>query len=77
MVRTNGCVPIPGQPLSLLESPAGCSFAPRCSDAQPGRCDGRTPELTAVGAGREVACVRAAEVATMLPGRRAEPGWTR
>ncbi len=70
-------LPIPGQSLSLLESPAGCSFAPRCSYAQPGRCDGRTPELTAVGAGREVACVRAAEVATMLPGRRAEPGWTR
>jgi len=28
-------VPIPGRPPSLLESPSGCVFAPRCSNAMP------------------------------------------
>ncbi len=48
---------IPGAPPQLATLPAGCSFAPRCPLAAP-ECTVALPELRAVAAGHEVACVR-------------------
>ncbi|MFI6586931.1 ABC transporter ATP-binding protein [Embleya sp. NPDC050493] len=53
--------PIPGAPMSLLESATGCAFAPRCRFAEPGRCDQAPPALEPRGTGR-VACHRADEL---------------
>ncbi|MFI1279532.1 ABC transporter ATP-binding protein [Streptomyces sp. NPDC020858] len=55
-------VPIPGAPMGLLESAPGCSFAPRCRFAEPGRCDQAPPVLRRHGPA-EVACHRTAELA--------------
>lgn len=52
---------IPGRPIAAYEAGTGCSFAPRCSYAQPGRCDVATPPLEAKGADR-VACFRSDEL---------------
>ena len=52
-----GNVPNPG---SL---PAGCSFAPRCPHAVPGRCEARLPELEPAIEGHRVRCVRWRELA--------------
>jgi peptide/nickel transport system ATP-binding protein len=49
---------IPGTPPSLDKAPTSCSFAPRCSFAQP-RCGERLPPNVAVGAGRVARCVLA------------------
>jgi peptide/nickel transport system ATP-binding protein len=49
---------IPGTPPSLDKAPASCSFAPRCSLAEP-RCAERLPPNVAVGAGRVARCVLA------------------
>ena len=55
--------PIPGQPPSLLTTPAGCPFAPRCS-----LCNGRSlcheqqPDLRHIGQGGRVACHFAEEL---------------
>jgi len=37
--------PIPGQPPSIIDPPAGCRFAPRCKYAQP-RCVSESPPLS-------------------------------
>jgi peptide/nickel transport system ATP-binding protein len=58
-------VPVKGSPLSLLESPPGCAFAPRCDFAED-RCRAAAPPLAVVG-GRHVRCVRAGETLA-LPG---------
>ncbi|WP_326586347.1 ABC transporter ATP-binding protein [Streptomyces sp. NBC_01294] len=55
-------IPIPGAPMGLLESAPGCSFAPRCRFAEPGRCDQAPPVLRRHGPA-EVACHRTAELA--------------
>ncbi len=52
-VRRPELVPIPGQPPTADDIITGCSFAPRCSQAQAG-CNAR-PELEDRG-GRPVAC---------------------
>jgi peptide/nickel transport system ATP-binding protein len=49
---------IPGTPPSLDTPPHNCSFAPRCSLAQP-RCNEALPPNIAVGAGRLARCVLA------------------
>jgi peptide/nickel transport system ATP-binding protein len=49
---------IPGTPPSLDKAPHGCSFAPRCSFAQP-RCSERLPPNVTVGDGRAARCVLA------------------
>ncbi|WP_406289246.1 ABC transporter ATP-binding protein [Embleya sp. NBC_00896] len=54
--------PIPGAPMSLMESAPGCAFAPRCRFAEPGRCDQAPPALEPHGSGR-VACHRVDELA--------------
>ena len=49
---------IPGTPPSLDKAPASCSFAPRCSYAQP-RCTERLPPNVQVSADRMARCVLA------------------
>ncbi|MEU9461346.1 dipeptide/oligopeptide/nickel ABC transporter permease/ATP-binding protein [Streptomyces sp. NPDC048312] len=46
---------IPGRPPEPGETGAGCPFAARCERARE-RCHEDTPELTALGPGRQVAC---------------------
>jgi oligopeptide transport system ATP-binding protein len=46
---------IDGLPPVLLEKPAACPFAPRCSYVQP-RCRQEVPPLEEVGTGHRVAC---------------------
>jgi len=41
---------------SPLDPPSGCSFHPRCPDAQKGRCDVERPELREVAPGQWAAC---------------------
>ena len=53
--------PVPGVPMSLLESAPGCAFAARCRFARPGLCDQAPPPLTPVGQGA-VACYLAEEI---------------
>jgi oligopeptide/dipeptide ABC transporter ATP-binding protein len=56
---------IPGTVPSLAAIPAGCPFHPRCEFAQAGRCDvGPAPAPRSLAPGREVACVRAEEIAS-------------
>src|ERR1700754_3247865 len=52
---------IPGTPPSLDKAPASCSFAPRCSVAQP-RCAEGLPPNVQVSANRTARCVRAEPV---------------
>jgi peptide/nickel transport system ATP-binding protein len=54
-------VPIPGAPPSLVALPPGCPFAPRCPLAID-ECHTAEPELTPVGPGHQVACIRSDEV---------------
>jgi len=49
---------IPGTPPSLDRAPASCSFAPRCSVAQP-RCTERLPPNVQIAADRTARCVLA------------------
>ena len=49
---------IPGTPPSLDKAPTGCSFAPRCSLAEP-RCTEALPPAVDIGAGRMARCVLA------------------
>jgi oligopeptide/dipeptide ABC transporter ATP-binding protein len=53
--------PIEGLPPDLIDLPAGCSFAPRCSFAID-RCTRETPPLMAVSEGHHSACWRWAEL---------------
>jgi peptide/nickel transport system ATP-binding protein len=55
-------VPIPGAPPSLAALPPGCPFAPRCPLALDA-CRTAEPDLTMVGTGHEVACIRNDQVA--------------
>ncbi|WP_306117639.1 MULTISPECIES: ABC transporter ATP-binding protein [unclassified Roseitalea] len=48
---------IPGQVPSLSELPRGCRFSSRCAHVQQ-RCIETLPELDAIGAGRQVRCLR-------------------
>ena len=63
---------IPGTPPSLDKAPASCSFAPRCSYAQP-RCIERLPPNVQVSPDRTARCVLA-EQADHLPGREQPDG---
>ncbi len=47
--------PLPGEVPSPVEPPAGCNFAPRCSEAVR-RCQSGEPQLEKKEDGREVAC---------------------
>ncbi len=47
---------IPGVGLSLLDSPSGCLFHPRCPQATE-RCAHVEPGLTQLGPGRQVSCL--------------------
>ncbi len=49
---------IPGTPPSLDKAPHNCSFAPRCSFAQP-RCSEQLPPNIEVGEGRAARCILA------------------
>jgi oligopeptide transport system ATP-binding protein len=53
---------IPGMPPRLTRMPPGCAFASRCGFAAP-PCVAGVPALVEIRPGRDVACVRAAEVA--------------
>jgi oligopeptide/dipeptide ABC transporter ATP-binding protein len=56
--------PIPGQPPSLLSSPVGCPFVPRCTLSRGrSRCSEEHPALRRVGGtGQRVACHFAEEL---------------
>ncbi|WP_219471490.1 ABC transporter ATP-binding protein [Nonomuraea rhizosphaerae] len=54
-------VPIEGSPPSPRALPPGCPFAPRCP-MKVDACDDEEPDLTAVGGGRQVACIRSREI---------------
>jgi peptide/nickel transport system ATP-binding protein len=47
---------IPGAPPNLERLPQGCSFAPRCAQAEPA-CLSATPELRLQSPGRAARCV--------------------
>jgi len=49
---------IPGTPPSLDRAPGNCSFAPRCSFAQP-RCVEQLPPTVQVAPGRVARCILA------------------
>jgi peptide/nickel transport system ATP-binding protein len=49
---------IPGTPPSLDKPPVNCSFAPRCSFAQP-RCVEAPPPNVEIAGNRVVRCIRA------------------
>jgi peptide/nickel transport system ATP-binding protein len=54
---------IAGQVPAPDREPPGCSFGPRCSYFQPGRCDQPPePPLEVLGEGRSVRCVRHEEI---------------
>jgi oligopeptide/dipeptide ABC transporter ATP-binding protein len=55
---------IGGSVPSMAELPPGCPFHPRCPHAEAGRCDaGGPPDLRDLADGRQVACLRAEEIA--------------
>ncbi|MBV9521856.1 MAG: ABC transporter ATP-binding protein [Alphaproteobacteria bacterium] len=54
---------IPGQVGSLLQRPAGCTFAARCAHVAAGRCTTAPIPSIAIAQGQRVLCVRAAELA--------------
>ena len=59
-----GALPaIGGMPPRLTHMPPGCAFAPRCAFAAT-ECTAAVPQLLAAAPGRQVACVRTAEVAS-------------
>ncbi len=66
-------VPIPGAPLSLLEQPSGCAFAPRCAFALEGYCDTTVPELIDSD-GHAVCCLRHPNIAPQLAAWATRPG---
>ncbi|SDJ01369.1 MULTISPECIES: ABC transporter ATP-binding protein [Bradyrhizobium] len=55
---------IPGTPPSLDKTPASCSFAPRCSLAQP-RCSEQLPPNVAISSGHTARCVLAEPMAAV------------
>ena len=59
---------IKGSVPRLSAIPAGCPFHPRCSFAEPGRCDvGPPPALESLAPGHDAACWRADEIEGSLP----------
>jgi oligopeptide/dipeptide ABC transporter ATP-binding protein len=54
--RADTFVGIPGAVPSPLSAPAGCRFAPRCTEARP-ICSRRSPHLTSLDDGRRADCV--------------------
>jgi oligopeptide transport system ATP-binding protein len=59
--RARQRIVLPGDPPSPLNPPAGCAFHPRCPFATE-VCRAAVPPLAAQPDGREVACVRLAEI---------------
>lgn len=55
-VKSDHLYQIEGQPVSLLDLPPGCSFAPRCPHATE-RCWASEPPEVAVGPGHRVRCL--------------------
>ncbi|MEI6446919.1 MAG: ABC transporter ATP-binding protein [Actinomycetes bacterium] len=55
--RGSRLTPIAGRPPSLIDAPAGCSFAPRCPYAGDACLEARPPSTPAGSAGHESACV--------------------
>ncbi|NVM92945.1 oligopeptide transport system ATP-binding protein [Variovorax sp. SG517] len=53
---------IPGNVPDPTSHPPGCTFGPRCSHFEPGRCDVAVPDLEGVGPGHLVRCVRWPEI---------------
>jgi peptide/nickel transport system ATP-binding protein len=47
---------IPGAPPDLANLPAGCAFAPRCSEVQPACQQGMPPDV-ALGGGHSARCL--------------------
>jgi peptide/nickel transport system ATP-binding protein len=67
-VRTDRLDPIPGNPPSLINLPAGCAFNPRCghrSEVEGDRCRTEMPELLEAGSGQSARC-------HIAPARRTE-----
>ncbi len=62
--RTRQRIVLPGDPPSPIDPPAGCAFHPRCPHAHE-ICKTAIPPLAAFEPGREVACVRAEEIANL------------
>jgi oligopeptide transport system ATP-binding protein len=62
--RTRQRIVLPGDPPSPINPPAGCAFHPRCPHAHE-LCRAAVPPLAAFEAGRDVACVRAEEIANL------------
>jgi len=55
--RERPLVPIPGSPPDLTHRPPGCPFAPRCRQADDGRCLDEQ-ELITISSARDAACWR-------------------
>jgi oligopeptide/dipeptide ABC transporter ATP-binding protein len=49
-------LPLAGDPPSPLAPPSGCSFHPRCPDAERGLCDRERPQLRELAPGHWAAC---------------------
>ncbi|MDH2416109.1 ABC transporter ATP-binding protein [Nocardioides sp. CER19] len=58
---------IPGRPLSALEAPEGCAFAPRCAHEKPACSE---PQLLVALDEGEARCVRATELRGLLGSKR-------
>jgi oligopeptide transport system ATP-binding protein len=53
---------IPGNVPDPAAHPPGCTFGPRCTHFEPGRCDVAVPDLETAKPGHLVRCVRWAEI---------------
>jgi len=62
--------PIGGRPPSLLATPAGCIFAPRCAEALP-RCSSERPPLRRYSDGVEALCWLEEGASTVRPAAKA------
>ncbi len=62
--RSRQRIVLPGDPPSPMNPPAGCAFHPRCPHARE-VCKAGVPPLAAFEQNREVACVRAEEIANL------------
>ncbi|MBV8767683.1 MAG: ATP-binding cassette domain-containing protein, partial [Hyphomicrobiales bacterium] len=64
--HTTSFLPIPGQPSSLRDRPAGCPFSPRCVGFKPGLCDQKVP-VEEIGPNHHVRCFRHHEAEMFEP----------
>ncbi len=62
--RSRQRIVLPGDPPSPINPPAGCAFHPRCPHARE-ICKAAIPPLALFEPGRDVACVRAEEIAEL------------